>query len=210
MQQINLYLPEFRPNREPLRSVHMVWAALALVVILIFVSLYSSHRNSQLEERLTLEQKGLAELQAQVQQLSLQQPKNQRAQLDVEIQQLQAERDRRGLILSIIDSQDLGNNTGFSEHLQALARQSLDTLALTQFSLQQGARYIEFSGQARNADQVPLYLQRLHGEPSFVQTRFGVIDVKRNATAGAPLIFTVTNAQSAASSLVDDYFGDQR
>jgi hypothetical protein len=210
MQQINLYLPEFRPNREPLRTIHMLWAALALMVVLILLSGYSSHRNSLLREQVAAEQAGVQAAQAQLQQLAVQQPPNQRAQLDADIQRLQAERDRRLTILLVIANQDLGNYTGFSAHLQALARQSLETLALTRFSLQNGARYIEFSGQARTANQVPLYLQRLRSEPSFMQTGFGTINVKRGATAGAPLSFSVTRAESDTSSAIDDYMGGQR
>lgn len=177
MQQINLYLPEFQPNREPLRSVQMLWGLFFFAVMLIVVTLMSVNTNR--EQALALEQSRaqLEQLKNQVTQLEQQRPGNNLAELDGQIVQLTQELDRRGQIFTIIANKNLGNNTGFSAHLQALGRQSLDTLSLSVFSLQQGGNYAEFAGKARAADQVPLYLQRLRSEPVFTQAAFGVLNI---------------------------------
>lgn len=200
MQQINLYLPEFRPNREPLRSRHMLWAVAVLLVFLILVSLYSGYRNQQLRDRIAAEQAQLQSLQQQVQQLVLQQPQNQRAQLEAEITRLQHERVRRERILAVITRQDLGNSEGFSAQLLTLARQSLDSIALERLSLQQGGLYVELKGTTRSADQVPLYLQRLRDDASFARVSFGVLRIERPENSGAPLQFELAKAPDEKSS----------
>lgn len=178
MQQINLYLPEFQPNREPLRSIQMLWGLGLCVVLLIVVTLVSANANRERERAIAQSRMQLEQLKVQITQLEQQRPRNNLAELDVQIVQLTQELDRRGQIFNIIANKDLGNNTGFSAHLQALGRQSLSTVSISVFSLQQGGNYAEFAGKTRAADQIPLYIQRLRNEPIFTQAAFGVLNIE--------------------------------
>lgn len=178
MQQVNLYLPEFQPNREPLRGIHMLWGLGLFMVLLAIVSILSANANGKRELALEQSRIALQQLQEKVTQLEQQRPRNNLAELDAQIVQLIQELDRRGQIFNIIANKDLGNNTGFSAHLQALGRQSLDTLSLSVFSLQHGGNYAEFAGQTRAADQIPLYVQRLRSEPAFTEAAFGVLNIE--------------------------------
>jgi len=178
MQQINLYLPEFQPNREPLRSIQILWGLGLCVVLLIVVTLLSANANREREHAIAQSRMQLEQLKVQIAQLEQQRPRNNLAELDVQIVQLNQELDRRGQIFNIIANKDLGNNTGFSAHLQALGRQSLSTVSISVFSLQQGGNYAEFAGKTRAADQIPLYIQRLRSEPIFTQAAFGVLNIE--------------------------------
>ena len=177
MQQINLYLPEFQPNREPLRSIHMLWGALLFMILLALVSMVSAKHNRELAQSVAQQRMQLKQVETQLKQLEQQRPQQNLAQLDAQILQLQQEHGRREQILSVIANKKLGNNTGFSQHLIAMGRQSLDTISLNVFSLQAGGSYIEFAGVTRAADQIPLYIQRLRAEPVFAQSAFGVLDI---------------------------------
>jgi hypothetical protein len=177
MQQINLYLPEFQPNREPLRSVQMLWGIGIFIVLLIVVSLLSASGNRERAQALKQSHAQLEQLKVKIVQLEQQRPRNNLAELDEQIVQLTQELDRREQIFTIIANKNLGNNTGFSAHLQALGRQSLDTLSLSVFSLQRGGNYVEFAGKAQSADQIPLYIQRLRAEPVFARSAFGVLNL---------------------------------
>lgn len=196
MQQINLYLPEFRPNRAPLRAQHMALAIMGFIVLLGLFSMYSLYRQGQLEDQLAQEKLALESTQLQLQKLALQAPL-QSKQLDDELLRLQKERDRRQQILAVISNQDLGNAKGFSGQLTAMAKQSLDSLALETFALQKGGRYVEFSGKTRQPDQVPLYIQHLRTEADFAAVRFGVLTVERDEKNNQALSFRV--AKSAAN-----------
>ncbi|HEY0891444.1 MAG TPA: MSHA biogenesis protein MshI, partial [Cellvibrio sp.] len=136
--------------------------------------------NANRERELALEQSRaqLQQLKEQIAQLEQQRPRNNLAELDGQIVQLTQELDRRGQIFNIIANKNLGNNTGFSAHLHALGRQSLDTISLSVFSLQQGGNYAEFAGTTRAADQIPLYIQRLRSEAVFTQAAFGVLNIE--------------------------------
>jgi len=195
MQQINLYLLEFQPNREPLRAIHMAWSSLAILVLLLCFSLYSSHKNALLEQQLVQEQQVQQTLQAQLQRLSAQKPAQASAELDEKIVQLQKNLQRHQQILTMISRQDLGNDKGFSAQLIALANASLSTISLESFSLERGGKYAELSGLTRSADQIPLYLQRLRQNPSFADVGFGVLNIERDKQQAGLLQFSLAKAK---------------
>ncbi len=196
MQQVNLYLPEFQPNRKPVRAEHMLWAAGILLLLLIFWSLWSSQQTQAMAEKVALEQRQLEQLQQQVQELTALQPRRQGPDLETEIERLKNEIQRRESIRLLITQQNLGNAEGFSAQLQALARQSMTELALQHFSLQQGGGYVELGGRVRQAERVPEYLQRLRLEPSFAQVRFGVMQVQRDGSSEPGLKFSLSKAEA--------------
>lgn len=200
MQQINLYLPEFRPNREPLRAVHMALGGLALLVLLIIYSFYSNHQHNLLLQQLAQEQNTQQSLQAQLQVLGAKKPAQSSAELDIKIAQLQKNLQRHLQILSMISHQDLGNDKGFSSQLNALGQASLSTISVESFSLQRGGKYAELSGLTRGADQIPLYLQRLRRDASFTDVGFGVLNIERDAEKSGLLKFSLAKAQKDEKS----------
>jgi hypothetical protein len=196
MQQINLYLPEFRPNREPLRAIHMAWGGVAFLVLLIGFSFYSSHQHDLLQQQLEAEQKTQASMQAQLQVLAAQKPAQASAELDAKIIQLQKSIQRHQQILAMISHQDLGNDKGFSSQLNALGEASLNTISVETFSLQRGGKYAELSGLTRSADQIPLYLQRLRRDSSFAEVGFGVLNVARDPEKSGLLKFSLAKPKN--------------
>lgn len=195
MQQINLYLPEFRPRRQPVQAIHMAWTLLVVAVLLIVMSMWSAGRTGALERQVTEAATQLQEQQALVMQLQNQTPTQGGPDLEAEVALLQQEIRRRERIKTLMTRQNLGNAEGFSEQMQGLARQSLNDLALEWFSLQHGGRYVELGGRVRSADLVPLYLQRLRQESSFAEARFGILDVGRDDAPAPGLAFNLTRAQ---------------
>lgn len=200
MQQINLYLPEFRPNREPLRAIHMAWGLLAFFVLLIGVSIYTSFQEKDLQQRLEKERKLQQTMQLQLQTLSAQRPAQASADLDAQITLFQNELQRRQQILAMISSNDLGNDKGFSAQLIAMAQASLTTISIESFSLQQGGTYAELTGKTRSADQIPLYLQRLRNDPVFAHVGFGVLNVGRDKNTNGLLKFSLARFNEETSS----------
>ncbi|MES2824436.1 MAG: MSHA biogenesis protein MshI [Pseudomonadota bacterium] len=194
MQQINLYLPEFRPSRDSMRAVHMVWGLLAIFILLLMVSAYTIYQHSLLREPLAKAQQEQQKLHAQLQNMATQKPTQSAADLDINIQQLQHELQRRKQILAMISSQNLGNDKGFSAQLSTLAQASLNTISLETFSLQNGGTYAELSGKASSADQIPLYLQKLRADPSFAQVGFGVMNVTRSEPENGLLQFSLAKS----------------
>lgn len=177
MQQINLYLPEFQPNREPLRSVHMLWGALALLLLLLLASYLSNSSNKALLAQVETQRAQLEQLKKQSDELTKSQPQTSLAVLEAEALALRTELDRRERLVGIVSNTDLGNSAGFSGHLRAMSHQALDTIALDVFSLSHGGNYAEFAGKTTAGDQIPLYLQRLRAETPFARVAFGVLNI---------------------------------
>jgi hypothetical protein len=200
MQQINLYLAEFQPNREPLRAIHMAWGALGFLVLLLCFSFYSNHQYGLLQKQLASEKQNQEAMQGQLKILSAQRPAQASAELDAKIIQLQKSVQRHQQILAMIAHQDLGNDKGFSAQLNALAQASLNTISVEAFSLQRGGKYAELSGLTRSADQIPLYLQRLRRDSSFSDVGFGVLNVARDAEQSGLLKFSLAKATDDKAS----------
>lgn len=191
MQQINLYLPEFQPNREPLRAVHMLWGAVILALLLVVASITSNASNKTLAAQVEQQRAQLEQMKRQLDELSRSQPQANLAQLDEEILTLRADLDRRQRLVSIVSNTNLGNSSGFSNQLRAMSRQALDTVSLEAFSLSRGGSYAEFVGKTIASDQVPLYVQRLRTEESFTNVGFGVLYVAPSEKKPGALDFSL-------------------
>lgn len=178
MQQINLYLPEYRPNREPLRTHHMLWGLLAFFVLLCLASVLGAMGNTQAAKEMEARRSEVQHLEQQLAQFSRQAPPDQSEQLNLRIRELEDEVQRRRDIARAINAEAPGQQSGFSAQLTSMARVSSEQLSLDIFSLQNGGRFVELGGFARTAEEVPAYLQRLLNEASFQHTGFGVIKLE--------------------------------
>ncbi len=198
MQQINLYLPEFQPNREPMRSIHMLWGLAGFLILLVLFSFYTVNTNKQRALALDSSRQQLEATKSRLAQLEQQRPQQDLAQLDADILHLQSELQRRQQIMGVIVDKKLGNNSGYSAHLFALGQQSLDTISLQAFSLQQGGGYVEFAGTTLAADQVPLYIQRLRTQPAFAEASFGVLRIKPTSSGAFDFFVARENPRNSA------------
>lgn len=186
MQQVNLYLPEFRPRRDPVNATHMALAVLLVLLVMLIWSSVSAKLTVEQESALQTEREQLQALQREVQQLSAQLPARRGASAEQRVAELRSEVQRREQILQLISRQNLGNAEGFSAQLQTLARASMDELALSRFDLKSGGNYVELAGRVRRPELVPQYLQRLRENESFARVRFGVLEVAREADDSGP------------------------
>lgn len=195
MQQVNLYLPEFRPRREPVNATHMVLAVVLVLLVMLIWSSVSATRTAGQQAALQAEREQLQDLQREVQRLSAQWPARRGASAEQQVGELRSEVQRREQILQLISRQNLGNAEGFSAQLQTLARASMDELALSRFDLKSGGNYVELAGRVRRPELVPQYLQRLREDESFAPVRFGVLEVARETDGSGPgLKFSVRQA----------------
>jgi Tfp pilus assembly protein PilN len=177
MQQINFYLPEFQPNREPFRASQILLLLILLVILLTAVTIKSSFNNRELEKQLLSNKVQVDDLKGQLQQFVHLSPQTDVIVLDNQIARLKNDVVRKLQLLQVIAYQPLGNSTGFSAQLETMARQSSDNLSLSIFSLKAGGSYLEMVGQARTAGHVPAYIKALKTEASFREISFGVVDV---------------------------------
>jgi hypothetical protein len=194
MQHINLYLPEFHPNREPFRAIQMLYAFIAVFILLFLLTFFTHRQHSQLLQELTKIQASQQELQTHLQKIAQQKPIRSGIALDADVKRLTNDLQRGQKITAILSSRYLGNDKGFSAQLNAFAQAALSAISLETFSLQQGGSYAELAGKTTGADQVPLYVQRLREDASFAKVGFGILSIEQDKTQQGVLVFSLSKA----------------
>ena len=199
MQQINLYLPEFQPRREPLQALHILARGRRCIGADDIANTLRQLAKQRHRGKLAAQQSELQQLETQAQALRAARPKSQKLKYDRELDRLTKEVSRRERIERLIADQNLGNASGFSAQLEAMARQHITDLSLERFDLKRGGSYVELSGWTRNAETVPLYLQRLRDESSFESVGFGVLSIERKEERRDALHFRIGQPEEDAS-----------
>jgi Tfp pilus assembly protein PilN len=98
----------------------------------------------------------------------------------------------------LTDSQ-LGNRSGFSEHLTGLARQDLSTVWLRRIRFNAGGEQLLIEGSTSHAADVPLYLQRLTEQKIFTDCEFEHLQLKRAENASPVIDFLLQTTQEGDS-----------
>lgn len=175
--QVNLYLPELHPQQDRLNARNAALLVLAFVFVLALIQIALGMRASSIEADVESQRAAVADLQARVNKLRSASTATGSKSLDDTIARLELAIANREKVGRIISGQNVGNAQGFSASMHALARESRDDFALDHFTLTRGGSYVEMHGEARSAQAVPLYLQRLRNDPAFAQARFGLLSV---------------------------------
>lgn len=181
-QQINLYNPLFEPRREWMSFNVAATTALILLGLFVIGGVAASWRNGSL----------VAQDQAASQQSTQARDEMTRIAGQLSSRQvdprLLAERDRaqadlRSLdeVVAVLHGGALGNTTGYSEYLRAFARQSIEGLWLTGFSISGAGHHVVIEGRALRADLVPEYLQRLNRERILQGSTFAEMQMQQPA-----------------------------
>jgi cell division protein FtsL len=213
-QQINLFNPQFQPQKK-IFSVNAMAAALGVVVLgLVGSGVYAKVRVMTLqtevargEEQVVAAQKRLAAATAEFA------PRTRDARLEAELAEAQAEHDALQRVADVIRRGDLGNTEGYAEYFRALARQSVDGLWLTGVTITGAGTDIGVRGRALDPALVPGYLARLRnervlqGKPvgSMQIGQAGTVKVRdadgKESDAPAPFVeFSLQTATAAASA----------
>jgi Tfp pilus assembly protein PilN len=164
-QQINLYNPALAPKVQVLSGRRLVIALAGVVVVCLLVWVAAEVDADRLARAERTQAAQLAQLQAEMtalaQRVAARKPS---AQLQADLQNLEALRAARGEVMALLASGRLGDTRGVSEYLRAFARQTTEGLWLTGLSIAQAGNDIVIQGRTRDADLVPLYLQKLRRE----------------------------------------------
>lgn len=178
-QQVNLYLPELKPKVELLGAKRAAMILLGVCVLMLLQSLVSTFDNQRLEKAVAELELQQSEQRQAIDRISANLPRSQAAMVQQEVDKLRIELQRRQRIYQLINQQNLGNSDGFSAQLVALARQHDKAISLNGFELARGGKHFDFYGQARIAEALPQYLQRLKRESAFDTTTFGDLVIER-------------------------------
>jgi hypothetical protein len=213
-QQINLYQVKFRKPRKPLSALEASLGILLLFAIILSYGGWTWHTNERLATESREVDRQVESDKAKVEQLTAQvNARKKDLQLEAATQraehQVVATRD----IVQLVNSDTIGYTGGYSEQLRALARQDVDGLWLTGFTLSANAEEVQIRGRTVDPELVPAYLHRLTAENAMQGMRFDSLTISTQAppaaikeapaavTAAAPslkfLEFSMSAAQAA-------------
>jgi hypothetical protein len=191
MQRVNFYTAEFKPDRSPLRSVQMLWVLGGVLLLLLIYSIgYYQHtaavqqQQAQLEQQLEQSRNALLGLLEQQKSLNVDMLRSELTATKAHIMQ-------RKQVLSFMQNQDVGNTTGFSRQLRALAAESQPAVSLTRFALLQGGERTELQGTTSEPQAVPRYVAQLLNTEAFAGSAFGPLNVQQ--TQAPVFAFTVAH-----------------
>jgi len=177
-QNINLLGPAFRKPRLVLTLGRTVALVAATTVVMTGLLAYDRHRVDGLREELASAQ-GLMKAQSvYTSRLKGDGAQKGNSVLEGEIQRLEADLKSARESMGVLEGGALGNRDGFARYMQAFARQSLDGLWLTGFSVGGGGD-VTIQGRVVRAELVPTYIQRLNGEPALKGRAFSALEMHR-------------------------------
>lgn len=177
-QQINLFNPLFLKKKKYFSSLTML-QGLGLVVLACAAFYgYARYQVSALggraaesEKRLTAERANLAKFGGELS------PQQRSKRLEEEIRRLEVQVKAKQDVVDILKSGALGNTEGYSPYLRAFARQSLNGLWLTDFSITGAGAELSIAGRVLQPDLVPLYIRRLNTEAVMQGRSFALLQI---------------------------------
>lgn len=209
-QQINLFSPVFLKKQIKNFSTVTMLQALGLIVagaVVLYGYLFYQYnaltaQAAEAEQKLAGERERLAKFTSEYA------PQQKSAQLETEIKNAAAQlKARMEMVETLKNGATIGSTEGYSEYMRAFARQWVNGLWLTGFDIDIASAGIELSivGRTVRPELVPLYVQRLSGEPVMKGRQFSFLKMSLPAQAtsaakpGGDLRYLDFNLQSAES-----------
>jgi hypothetical protein len=207
-QQINLFSPVFLKKQIKNFSTVTMLQALGLIVAgAVFLYGYLVYQHTALtaqaaeaEQKLAAERERLAKFTSEYA------PQQKSAQLETDIKNAAAQlKARMEMVETLKQGGTIGSTEGYSEYMRAFARQSVNGLWLTGFNIAGAGTELSIIGRTVRPELVPLYVQRLSGEPVMKGRQFSFLQMslpaqaKTAAKPGADLRYLEFNLQSAES-----------
>jgi len=203
-QQINLYQPIFRKQRQVFSATTMAQALGIVAAALLLVYGYGAWAVADLEvEVVQLEGREKA-LIAQLARLDPSLGRSRREELEQELRRLNATLLDQQRLIQVLRDEPLGNTDGFSPYLAALGRQRTTELWLTELAINGGSGAIELAGRSTRPELVPEYLQRLGRETQLVGQLFDRFEIERDEETGESAFRATSRAAAVALAETDE------
>ena len=166
-QQINLYLDEFRVDKDPISAGLIGNTLAAVLVVMLTIASWDLNEQRLLGNELAALRETLAEETRKTEELDEQLTRrSQNTELTDRLTEAEA-RYAAGLqIREFLSETNLGNVDGFSGYFKDLSRASIDGLSITAFQFTDGGEQATMSGQVRDSAIVPRYVQNIESGQS--------------------------------------------
>lgn len=179
-QQVNLYQPIFRKQRQIFSAVTMLGIVGVVTLALLAVYGYGRWHVRALEleaEHLEQREQAFSERLASIDSGA---GNARRRELEAELERLNDKLGAQHELLDALRDEPLSDSDGFSPQLAALARAHRDGVWLTELAIDGTTGAIELAGRALSADRVAAYLKMLSREPELSGKRFELMRIERS------------------------------
>jgi len=193
-QQINLYLHEFRIEKDKFTLNRMALMLGGLTVVLVLVTIFNFYTQLSLNGELSDLEALLIEETRKTRDLDeLLARRSGNTTLADRLARAEDELDSRRQIASFLNTTKLGNVVGFSEFFKDISRASVEGLSISSFTFAQGGESVEITGQVVDAGRVPQFVTNLPlGQSPLRYMRFNT-SASRVETGGQTLSFRLTS-----------------
>lgn len=176
-QQINLYNPALRKRREWL-SLPVIAVVTGLVLLVeVAAAAWQGWERADVQSRLAGMQSQLRLLQEEVQTIARVVAERQSdPALAKEIERANEALRQREEVFKALETAAADSGNGFSGYFMAFARQTMDGLWLTGFTI--NSRTLEIRGRALDGALLPTYIRRLDAERNFQGRKFAALEMK--------------------------------
>lgn len=188
-QQINLYNPALLPQVDSFSGRVVLVGLGAIVLLSILAYAWLAWDTGRLAGQLQRQQGELGALQSDITRLAQESARHKPSpQLTAELQSIEGLLAGRNEVMTVLKGGSLGDTKGVSEYFRAFAREKVDGLWLTGFSIVGAGNEISIEGRALKAELVPGYIGMLRREDVLRGHGFGTLNVQLPAeTAPANL-----------------------
>ena len=177
MQQVNLYLPEFRPRQEWITARALALTALGVILVMVFSALLAKTRLDRYEQTILVLEQQQEQARARVEAIKSRANPGDAASLDAQMARLRESINTRLVVSDLIAGQSLGFDRGYSARLGVFAETVPEGFALDQFRFSGGAAKIELRGHSRNAANIAQFVAQLKNSEAFEEATFGRLSV---------------------------------
>ena len=181
MQQVNLYLAEYRPRREWLSLEYCAAGLMLFLFAMIAMNVFRYYELGSIKQHVTVLEQREAALKAEVKGIKQTASASNKNALQTEVEQIRAVVENRNAIKEIMSGNSMGNRTGFSSLMFTLGDKQVDDLVVDHFKFSQGGVYVALEGVAKRSESVPLYVHQLQKTLEFNAAKFGFLTITESA-----------------------------
>jgi hypothetical protein len=162
VQNVNLYLPEFRKKKVWLDAEKTVLIAGAGLLLMLVATAVDYWQLTQLRGDLAAKGEEYEQATAETAELLAQYGvQTEDPALLANIRELEEDLQSKQALLQFLEGRELGNAAGFSEYLADLSRHHVQGLSVNYVSLTEGGRAVEFEGEVLRPELALDFLQEL-------------------------------------------------
>jgi len=192
MQQVNLYTDAFRPKKVilPLEQILLLPFVAILLLAGLTMWLHSNLNEMELKAAKLQTKNEAAQLRidSMAKKAKLQRKDDSLVAANKRLNEKVTARQRMISMLDTVVVKDVG---GFSSILLSLAKQQVDDLWLTEIDVSASGQDMKLEGITVNAQAVPIYLQKLRNEQSFIGRSFTLFQLDQHLQKSSQLSFSL-------------------